>query len=90
MGDQQYGIDIGTVDRIAADVKASIAAGSQICMVIGGGNIFRGLSGAARGIERATADLVASDFALGALGEDQLAELSTLLRPVRRDAGDFD
>ncbi len=56
MGSQQFGIDIGTVDRIAGDVKAAIAAGSQVCMVIGGGNIFRGLSGAAKGIERATAD----------------------------------
>ena len=56
MGEAQFGIDIGVVDRIAADVKAAIAGGSQVCMVIGGGNIFRGLSGAAKGIERATAD----------------------------------
>jgi uridylate kinase len=44
------------VDRIAADVKQAADAGTQICMVIGGGNIFRGLAGAAKGIERATAD----------------------------------
>jgi uridylate kinase len=56
MGDQGFGIDNKTVDRIAADVKAARAGGSQLCMVIGGGNIFRGLSGAATGIERATAD----------------------------------
>src|ERR1700744_5390319 len=56
MGQGQFGIDIATVDRIAADVKDAADAGSQICMVIGGGNIFRGLSGAAKGIERATAD----------------------------------
>jgi uridylate kinase len=56
MGSQTYGIDIATVDRIAADVKEAVAAGTQLCMVIGGGNIFRGLSGAARGIDRATAD----------------------------------
>ena len=56
MGSQQFGIDIGVVDRIAGDVKAAIAAGSQVCMVIGGGNIFRGLSGAAKGIDRSTAD----------------------------------
>ena len=56
MGSGQYGIDVGTVDRIAADVKAAIAAGSEVCMVIGGGNIFRGLSGAAKGIDRSTAD----------------------------------
>ena len=56
MGDQQFGIDVATVDRIAADVEEAIRAGTQICMVIGGGNIFRGLSGAAKGIDRATAD----------------------------------
>ncbi len=56
MGAASYGIDVETVDRIAADVKEAVAAGSQVCMVIGGGNIFRGLSGAAKGIDRATAD----------------------------------
>jgi uridylate kinase len=56
MGAGQYGIDTATVDRIAADVKEAADAGSQICMVVGGGNIFRGLAGAAKGIERATAD----------------------------------
>ncbi|MBS0471375.1 MAG: UMP kinase [Proteobacteria bacterium] len=56
MGDQQYGIDVGTVDRIAADIEEAIRGGTQICLVIGGGNIFRGLSGAAKGIDRATAD----------------------------------
>jgi len=56
MGGQPYGIDIATVDRIASDVKEAKEAGSQFCMVIGGGNIFRGLSAAAKGIDRATAD----------------------------------
>ena len=56
MGDRSYGIDLGTVERIADDVKAAYEAGTQICMVIGGGNIFRGLSAAAKGIDRATAD----------------------------------
>ncbi len=56
MGSQAFGIDIGTVDAIAADVKSATQAGTQLCMVIGGGNIFRGLSAAAKGIERATAD----------------------------------
>jgi len=56
MGGQSFGIDIDTVDRIAADVKEAQEAGSQVCMVIGGGNIFRGLSAAAKGIDRATAD----------------------------------
>ena len=56
MGERSYGIDLETVDRIAADVKAASEAGTQLCMVIGGGNIFRGLSAAAQGIDRATAD----------------------------------
>jgi uridylate kinase len=56
MGDQPYGIDVETVDRIAADVEEAIRGGTQICMVVGGGNIFRGLAGAAKGIDRATAD----------------------------------
>src|SRR5690348_7126878 len=56
MGSQSYGIDVSTVERIAADIKDATDAGSQISVVIGGGNIFRGLSGAAAGIDRATAD----------------------------------
>jgi uridylate kinase len=56
MGEQSFGIDIATVDRIAAEVKQAVDAGSEVCMVIGGGNIFRGVSKAAQGIERATAD----------------------------------
>jgi uridylate kinase len=56
MGSQSYGIDVATVERIAADVKDATLVGAQICMVVGGGNIFRGLSGAAAGIDRATAD----------------------------------
>jgi uridylate kinase len=56
MGSQSYGIDVSTVERIASDVKEAADGGAQICVVIGGGNIFRGLSGAAEGIDRATAD----------------------------------
>jgi uridylate kinase len=56
LGAQSFGIDIQTVDRIASDVKEAVTAGTQMCLVIGGGNIFRGLSGAANGIDRATAD----------------------------------
>jgi len=56
MGEGAFGIDIGTVDRIARDVKEAADIGIQICMVIGGGNIFRGLAGTAKGIDRATAD----------------------------------
>jgi len=56
MGAQSYGIDVSTVERIAADIKEAVSAGVQVCVVIGGGNIFRGIAGAAAGIDRATAD----------------------------------
>ena len=56
MGTQSYGIDVAALERIAGDVKDAVDAGAQICLVIGGGNIFRGLSGVADGIDRATAD----------------------------------
>ena len=56
MGDLAYGLDAGIVDRIAADVRTVHELGVEVCLVIGGGNIFRGLSDAARGMERASAD----------------------------------
>jgi uridylate kinase len=56
MGAQSFGLDIATVDRIASDIKEAVTAGTQVCLVIGGGNIFRGIAGAANGIDRATAD----------------------------------
>jgi uridylate kinase len=58
MGRGAYGIDLATVSQIAADLKETWDAGVQIAVVIGGGNIFRGLSAAAGGMERATADYV--------------------------------
>jgi uridylate kinase len=56
MGAQAYGIDVGTVERIASDIQEAVKSGIQVCVVIGGGNIFRGLAGAAAGIDRSTAD----------------------------------
>jgi uridylate kinase len=56
MGTEDYGIDTTAVESIAADLKEAVELGAQVCLVVGGGNIFRGLSGAAAGIERATAD----------------------------------
>jgi uridylate kinase len=56
MGDQEYGLEPETVERVAEEVKAVVALGIEVCLVIGGGNIFRGVSGAARGMERASAD----------------------------------
>ena len=56
MGDQGYGLHPPTVERIAREVKSVRDLGVEICMVIGGGNIFRGLAGSAQGMERTTAD----------------------------------
>lgn len=56
MGDQGYGLHPPTVSRIAKEIAKVHALGVEICLVIGGGNIFRGLSGSAQGMERASAD----------------------------------
>lgn len=56
MGDQAFGIQPETVARMAQEVKAAKDAGFEICLVIGGGNIFRGMAGAAKGMDRAQAD----------------------------------
>ena len=56
MGPQGYGLHPPTVQRIAEEVKSVRDLGVEICMVIGGGNIFRGLQGSAQGMERTTAD----------------------------------
>jgi len=56
MGSGDYGLDPETVNRVAAEIKAVVETGVQVCAVIGGGNIFRGVSGAANGMDRSTAD----------------------------------
>ena len=56
MGDQGFGLHPPTVARIASEVQSVHEMGVEICMVIGGGNIFRGLQGSAQGMERTTAD----------------------------------
>ena len=56
MGDKGFGLNPPTVERIAREVKSVHDLGVEICMVIGGGNIFRGLQGSAQGMERTTAD----------------------------------
>ncbi|WP_018631992.1 UMP kinase [Neomegalonema perideroedes] len=55
-GPQGYGLHQQTLDDLAQQVKAAHQRGVQLCLVVGGGNIFRGLSGAANGMERASAD----------------------------------
>jgi uridylate kinase len=56
MGAREFGLDPEIVDRIAGEVKAVLALGVQVSLVIGGGNIFRGVAGAAAGMDRAAAD----------------------------------
>ena len=56
MGKLPYGIDPEMVGTVAQQVKDVVATGIEVCLVIGGGNIFRGVSGAAAGMERATGD----------------------------------
>merc|ERR1711991_102233 len=55
-GNQDYGIDTAMVSRVASEVADVVSQDIQVCLVIGGGNIFRGVSGAAAGMERATGD----------------------------------
>jgi len=56
MGDRDYGLDPDTVERICSDIKTVHDKGVEVCLVIGAGNIFRGMSSAASGIERTSAD----------------------------------
>lgn len=56
MGNQPYGLDAATVERVAEEVRDVSRMGIQVCLVIGGGNIFRGVSAAAASVERASAD----------------------------------
>ena len=56
MGEQSFGIDLATLDAVASDIAEVARQGVELCLVIGGGNIFRGLSMAGKGMERASAD----------------------------------
>ena len=56
MGQGQFGIDPATVAGLAAEIAAARSAGFEVCLVVGGGNIFRGMAGAAKGMDRAQAD----------------------------------
>jgi uridylate kinase len=56
MGDKGFGIDSDTVKRVAQDIKQVVDMGVEVCVVVGAGNIFRGVSGAAEGMDRTTAD----------------------------------
>jgi uridylate kinase len=56
MGDQNYGQDQKTIERICVDIKSALEIGVELCLVVGGGNIFRGIDGATKGMDRASAD----------------------------------
>jgi uridylate kinase len=56
MGNRDYGLDLGTLKAIAEDVREVVALGVEVCLVIGGGNIFRGVAGASAGMDRTQAD----------------------------------
>ena len=56
MGDNEYGLDSATVKRVAEDIKQVVDSGIEVCVVVGAGNIFRGVAGAAEGMDRTTAD----------------------------------
>ncbi len=56
MGTKEFGLDQNTVDRVAKDIKQVIDMGVEVCVVVGAGNIFRGVSGASQGMDRTTAD----------------------------------
>ncbi len=58
MGDDQYGINRATIERIVAEIKSVVELGVEVAVVIGGGNIFRGVAPAAAGMDRATADYI--------------------------------
>ena len=58
MGRENYGIELEVIDKIALDIKNLKDSNIQVCIVIGGGNIFRGLAASAKGMERANADYI--------------------------------
>ncbi|MEP4195864.1 MAG: UMP kinase [Aliishimia sp.] len=84
MGDQGFGLHPPTVQRIAQEVKTVHDMGVEICMVIGGGNIFRGLQGSAQGMERTTADYMGMlATVMNALGmQSALEEMGVFTRVI--------
>src|SRR5580692_5758722 len=84
MGRRDYGLDNDTVSGIAADVGDVVAMGVQVCIVIGGGNIFRGISGAAAGMDRAQADYMGMlATVMNALGMQSALEKSGVATRVQ-------
>ena len=84
MGDQQFGVDPAVVARIAEDVRGIQKMGVETAIVIGGGNIFRGLAASARGMDRATADYMGmlATVINGLALQDGLEQAGVLTRVV--------
>lgn len=76
MGDKSYGLDVTTLKKIAQDLKEVVDMGIQICVVVGGGNIYRGLEASTQGMERAAADYMGMlATVINALGLQNVMEL---------------
>jgi uridylate kinase len=79
MGDEAFGQDLGTIEKISEDIKNVTEMGVEVCIVVGGGNIFRGISGAAQGMDRAGADYMGMlATVLNALALQNIMELKGL------------
>ncbi len=84
MGPASYGLDSQTVKQIAQDIGSVVAMGVEVCVVIGGGNIFRGMRGAAAGMDRAQADYMGMlATVMNALAMQSALELAGLPTPVQ-------
>lgn len=91
MGRQEFGLDPDTVNRVARDIKDVIDMGIEVCIVVGAGNIFRGVSGASQGMDRTTADYMGMlGIAINALAlQNALEQLDVPTRvqsAIRMDA----
>lgn len=92
MGEQHYGIDVNHLNEYAQQIKAALESGVEIGIVIGGGNIFRGLSGAGKGFDRVKGDQMgmcatvinslALSSALGAIGVDARVLTAIRMEPI--------
>ena len=79
MGDNAFGQDLRTIEKISEDIKHVTELGVEVCIVVGGGNIFRGISGAAKGMDRAGADYMGMlATVLNALALQNIMELKGL------------
>ena len=91
MGDKEFGLDPATVQRVAQDIKDVRGTGIEVCVVVGAGNIFRGVSGASAGMDRTTADYMGMlGIAINALAlQNALEQLGVPTRvqsAIRMDA----